>query len=793
MERVFHQITAELGVRFSQVKAVVNLLSDGATVPFIARYRKEATGALNDAQLRDIEERLHYLSELEARKETILKSIQEQGKLTQELERSIKEATKKTILEDLYLPYRPKRRTKGQIAIEAGLEPLANTLYETPDAIPEHTAEHYIDQEKGIEDVKAALEGAKYVLIERFSESAVLVGEVRAYLQKEAWLNSRVIEGKQEKANKFSDYFEYSGLMNAMPSHRVLAILRGQKEGYLKLSLTLGPKREHVKEDVHLCEIMIAKVWNIEHQGRPADDWLASVVRWTWRVKLLPHMETDLIGCMRQNAEKQAIQVFANNLKDLLLAAPAGAKVTMGLDPGLRTGTKVAIVDGTGKLLDHATIYPHAPQNRTVEAQGLLIKLILKHNVDFIAIGNGTASRETDRLIGDLLRQFSNITVRKVLVSEAGASVYSASKLASEEFPDLDVVFRGAVSIARRLQDPLAELVKIEPKSIGVGQYQHDVNQVQLARSLKCVVEDCVNAVGVDVNTASGTLLKYVAGLNGTLADNIVTWRNVNGPFKEREQLMKVERLGNKSYEQSAGFLRIVGGDNPIDCSAVHPESYPVVQRIMTFGQRDIRSLMGNTDFLDSLNAKQFIDEHYGLPTVVDIIAELKKPGRDPRPQFKTVQFKENVAALEDLKPGMILEGVVSNVTNFGAFVDVGVHQDGLVHISSLCNRFVKNPRDIVKTGDIVKVKVLEIECARRRLSLTMRFDEHKFEAAQPAKKPPFKKNTMVPRKKNTLPRKTVAPSRGHRARKPDKVMTPIAKKEGTFAELFANAKKLRK
>ena len=773
MESIFQQIATEINVRPNQVNAAVTLLDEGATVPFIARYRKEVTGSLDDTQLRLLEERLRYLRELEERREIILNSIKEQEKLTPALEASIRQAATKTTLEDLYLPYKPKRRTKGQMAIESGLEPLANSLLNDPTLSPEQTAQPYISEEKGVADVKSALDGAKYILMERFIESADLLGKVRHFLWSEARLSSRLVAGKKDAAKNFTDYFDYDEPLKRVPSHRALAVLRGRKEGFLQLSMTLANEDEL---ESHPCQAMISDEWGIHNEGRLADGWLAEVIRWTWRVKLSPQMETDLFGQVRQAAEEESIKVFAENLKDLLLAAPAGQRATMGLDPGLRTGVKIAIVDSTGKLVDHTTIYPHAPQNKTSEAQGLLVKLILKHNVDLIAIGNGTASRETDRLVADLMKQFPKLTINKVVVSEAGASVYSASELAAREFPDLDVVFRGAVSIARRLQDPLAELVKIEPKSIGVGQYQHDVSQSNLARSLNAAVEDCVNAVGVDVNTASSALLRRVAGLTNTLAENIVSWRDQNGAFKHREQLLDVERMGNKSYEQSAGFLRIMHGENPLDGSSVHPEAYPVVERIATKNQRDIKALIGDAGFLSKVPANEFTDDKFGLPTVIDIIDELKKPGRDPRPEFKTATFKDGVETIADLKPDMMLEGVISNVTNFGAFVDVGVHQDGLVHISSLCNRFVKDPRDVVKAGDVVKVKVLEVDVTRRRVSLTMRLDEQVEQASNSA---------LSKKNHHKKPREKLQKNRQQKSKAPEK--------KGTFADLFANAKQLKK
>ncbi len=782
MESLFHQIAKELNIGTQQVSATVALLDDGSTVPFIARYRKEATDSLDDTQLRKLEERLHYLRELEDRRTTIINSIKDQDKLTPALEKSILNAETKTALEDLYLPYKPKRKTKGQIAIKAGLEPLADTLLNDRSLNPETEAEKYLNQEHNISDVKVALEGAKYILMERFVESAELLGKVRRFLWDNSYLSSRLVTDKKmdkkKEAQKFSDYFSYNELLKRVPSHRALAVLRGRKEGFLTLSLSL-PGIEVT--DTHPCQSMVADHWNIHNEGQPADLWLSEVVRWTWRIKLLPQMETDLIGDVRQSAEDEAIRVFAENLKDLLLASPAGPRVTMGLDPGLRTGVKVAIVDATGKLTDHTTIYPHAPQNRTTEAQGLLVKLILKHQVELVAIGNGTASRETDRLMSDLMKQLPKLSLKKIMVSESGASVYSASELASKEFPDLDVVFRGAVSIARRLQDPLAELVKIEPKSIGVGQYQHDVSQSHLARTLEATVEDCVNAVGVDINMASTALLRRVAGLNTTIAENIVKWRDTNGVFINRSQLLNVERMGNKSFEQSAGFLKIMNGENALDSSAVHPEAYTVVEKIAEKKQCKVEELIGDTTFLANVKAADFTNDAFGLPTVIDIISELKKPGRDPRPEFKTANFREGVEAISDLKPDMVLEGVISNVTNFGAFVDVGVHQDGLVHISSLCNHFVKDPRKVVKAGDVVKVKVLEVDADRRRISLSMRLDEAAFKdkSAPASKKAASKKPTNRKQAKNVRHKKS------QESKKPEKV--------GTFADLFANAKQLRK
>ncbi len=720
MNVIAKRIAEELAVNEAQVTAAVALLDEGATVPFISRYRKEVTGGLDDTQLRTLEDRLRYLRELEERRAAILKSIEEQGKLTPELAAEIGSADTKNRLEDLYLPYKPKRRTKAQIAIEAGLEPLADTLYNDPTQAPEVVAADYIDTEKGVADIKAALDGAKYILMDRFSENADLLEQLRSFLWNDGRMSSRLVEGKEQEGAKFRDYFEHDEPLRDVPSHRALAMFRGRNEGILSLSLKVGDD----EPTSHPCEAMVASFWDIRDHGRPADKWLAEVVRWTWRVKLYTHLETDLMGQLRERAEEEAIQVFAANLKDLLLAAPAGPRATIGLDPGLRTGVKVAVVDATGKVLDHGAIFPHVPQSRTAEAAATLLKMIRKYEVQLIAIGNGTASRETERFVKELLKAQPDLNVTPVVVSEAGASVYSASEYAAREFPDLDVTIRGAISIARRLQDPLAELVKIDPKSIGVGQYQHDVSQTALARSLDAVVEDCVNAVGVDVNTASPALLTRISGLNQTLASNIVEFRNQNGAFRNREQLKKVSRLGEKTFEQAAGFLRVMNGDNPLDASAVHPESYQVVEKIVAKTGRNIKSLIGDSAFLRSLKPAEFADERFGLPTVTDIIRELDKPARDPRPEFRTATFMEGVEDIKDLQPGMILEGTVTNVTAFGAFVDIGVHQDGLVHISALSKTFVKDPRDVVKAGDIVKVKVMEVDVPRKRIGLSMRLDD---------------------------------------------------------------------
>ena len=727
MNSINQRIAAELSAMASgqvlaqQVAAAVTLLDEGSTVPFIARYRKEVTGSLDDTQLRYLEERLRYLRELDERRASILASIDEQGKLTAELTREINLAETKTRLEDLYLPYKQKRRTKGQIALEAGLGELADALFNDPTLNPETEAARFVDTDKGVADAKAALEGAKYILMERFAEDASLLEKLRSFLKQEATLSARLVPGKEQEGAKFSDYFEHDEPLRSAPSHRALAIFRGRNEGVLSASLKVG---EELPGSMHPCEGMIGERFGIASQGRAADKWLGEVVRWTWKVKLYTHLETDLFGELREQAESEAINVFARNLHDLLLAAPAGPRATLGLDPGLRTGCKVAVVDATGKLLDTATVYPHVPHKRWDETLAVLGKLCAKHRVELIAIGNGTASRETDKLAIELIRLLPELKMTKVMVSEAGASVYSASELAAREFPELDVSLRGAVSIARRLQDPLAALVKIEPKSIGVGQYQHDVSQLQLARSLDAVIEDCVNAVGVDLNTASAPLLARISGLNSTLAQNIVAHRDAHGAFKTREALKQVPRLGEKTYVLAAGFLRVMNGDNPLDASAVHPETYPLVQRIAADTGRDIRSLIGDSGFLRKLDPKQFTDETFGLPTVTDILKELDKPGRDPRPEFKTAEFQDGVESLKDLKPGMILEGVVTNVTNFGAFVDIGVHQDGLVHISALSEKFVKDPYEVVKAGDIVKVKVMEVDIPRNRVGLSMRMSD---------------------------------------------------------------------
>jgi len=738
-EQINAQIAEELSARPEQILAAVNLLDEGATVPFIARYRKEVTGGLDDTQLRNLESRLTYLRELEDRRDVILKSIKEQEKLTPELEKAILAADNKTRLEDLYLPYKPKRRTKGEIAKEQGLEPLADQLFNDPSLDPETTTEAFINSE--VLDTKAALDGAKYILMERFAEDADLLNKIRRYLRQTAHLESKVIDGKQKEGAKFQDYFEHSELAVKTPSHRLLAMLRGRNEGVLQLTLNADPEQEAPVRESH-CESIIAQHFDLNFNQKPADKWLKTVVQWTWKIKVAMSTENELLTELRDNAEAEAIRVFAKNLSDLLMAAPAGAKTTIGIDPGFRTGCKIAVVDATGKLLDTATIFPHEPQNHWDKSMRTIEHLARTHKAELIAVGNGTASRETDKLAAEVIKKAPELSMSKIMVSEAGASVYSASEFAANEFPDLDVSIRGAVSIARRLQDPLAELVKIEPKSIGVGQYQHDVSQSSMSKSLDAVVEDCVNAVGVDLNTASIPLLTRVSGLNKTLATNIVRFRDEHGGFSNRKDLKKVERLGPKAFEQCAGFLKIANGDNPLDASSVHPEAYPVVTRIIESNQVAVNDVIANSEFLSRLAANDYIDETFGLPTVEDIIKELEKPGRDPRPEFKTATFKEGVEELKDLKTNMILEGVVTNVTNFGAFVDIGVHQDGLVHISSLTDKFVSDPAEVVKAGDIVKVKVLDVDVPRKRISLTMRMDEKaQTKAPQNERKSPTKQN----------------------------------------------------
>ncbi|GIG67889.1 uncharacterized protein HNR73_005463 [Phytomonospora endophytica] len=721
-----NRIADELGVAARQVHAAVDLLDGGSTVPFIARYRKEATGALDDAQLRTLEERLGYLREMEQRRTAILESVREQGKLTEELEAQIRAAETKARLEDIYLPYKQKRRTKAQIAREAGLEPLADSLLGEPDQDPTAAAESFVDGERGVADAAAALDGARAILSERFSEDADLLGDLRELMWTRGRLVAKVRDGKETDGAKFSDYFDFAEPFTKLPSHRILAMFRGQKEDVLNVELDpepedLDPAAGRVVTEY---ETRVAQRFGISQRGRAADAWLGETVRWAWRTRILSHLGIDLRMRLREAAEDASVGVFAANLRDLLLAAPAGTRATMGLDPGFRTGVKVAVVDATGKVVAHHTIYPHVPRNAWDESIEILAKLAEKYGVELIAIGNGTASRETDKLAGDLIKRHARLKLTKIVVSEAGASVYSASAYASAELPELDVSIRGAVSIARRLQDPLAELVKIDPKSIGVGQYQHDLAEFKLSRSLDAVVEDCVNAVGVDVNTASAPLLTRVSGIGETLAKNIVAHRDANGPFANRRALQKVPRLGPKAYEQCAGFLRVPGGDDPLDASSVHPEAYPVVHRILATAGTDIGGLIGNNLVLRKLKPSDFTDDTFGVPTVTDILAELEKPGRDPRPEFKAATFAEGVDTMADLRPGMILEGQVTNVAAFGAFVDVGVHQDGLVHVSALSDRFVSDPREVVKSGDIVRVKVLEVDVARKRISLTLRLDD---------------------------------------------------------------------
>ena len=727
------RLATELNASAGQIAAAVRLLDDGATVPFIARYRKEATGGLDDGQLRLLDERLGYLRELEERRTAVIESVREQGKLDDALEHALRSADTKQALEDLYLPYRKKRRTKAMIAREAGIGPLAERLLADPRLDPLREAAGHLNADAGFADAKAVLDGARQILMEHFAEDAALLAELRAYLGEHGMLASTVIDGKAQEGAKFRDWFDFREALSRVPSHRALAMLRGRNEGVLRLSLGLDsdPVDADAEGVPNPCEGRIAARFGIRDEGRPADRWLRDTVRWAWRVKLSLHLELELISALRERAEQEAIRVFGDNLHDLLLAAPAGPRPTMGLDPGLRTGVKVAVVDGTGKLLDTATIHPHEPRRDWDGAIATLAALAGRHRVDLVAIGNGTASRETDRLVAELIGQHPPLGLTRVVVSEAGASVYSASELAAREFPDIDVSLRGAVSIARRLQDPLAELVKIDPRSIGVGQYQHDLSQPALARRLDAVVEDCVNAVGVDVNTASAALLGRVSGLNASLAANIVAHRDSHGPFRTRRALLAVPRLGERTFEQAAGFLRIMDGDDPLDASAVHPESYPVVERILARLGRGARELIGDSRALAALDPQSFTDERFGLPTVRDILAELDKPGRDPRPEFRAARFREGVEKPADLSPGMQLEGVVTNVTNFGAFVDIGVHQDGLVHISAMSERFVRDPRELVKAGDIVRVKVVEVDTVRKRIALTMRLKE-----AAPATRP---------------------------------------------------------
>ncbi|ELA7570125.1 MULTISPECIES: Tex family protein [unclassified Vibrio] len=771
-QAICRMIAQELNVRPEQVNAAVTLIDDGNTVPFIARYRKEVTGGLDDTQLRTLDSRLSYLREMDDRRQTILKSIQEQGKLTPELEQEIAQADSKTRLEDLYLPYKPKRRTKGQIAIEAGLEPLADQLWNHPQTEPESEASKYLDADKGVADTKAALDGARAIIMERIAEDANLLEKIRGHLNRNAEMGARVVEGKEQEGEKFKDYFNHNEPLSKVPSHRALAMLRGRNEGFLTLAMNADPEQEEGARQSY-CETIIADHYGVTLSSAPADTWRKQVISWAWRIKVSMHMETELMGAMKERAEIEAIEVFATNLKDLLMAAPAGPRATLGLDPGLRTGSKIAIVDPTGKVLATETIYPHPPQKQYDKSAQIVDQLVRKYNVDLIAIGNGTASRETDSFVADVIKR-GNLKVQKIIVSEAGASVYSASELAAKEFPNMDVSLRGAVSIARRLQDPLAELVKIDPKSIGVGQYQHDVSQSMLAKRLDAIVEDCVNAVGVDVNTASAALLTRVAGLSSTIAQNIVDFRDENGRFEARTTLKKVPRLGPKAFEQCAGFLRIMDGKNPLDASAVHPEAYPVVKAISEKNNKDIKALIGDSSFLKGLHAVDYTDDNFGVPTITDIIKELDKPGRDPRPEFKTATFAEGVNSVSDLEPGMILEGVVSNVANFGAFVDIGVHQDGLVHISALTDRFVSDPREVVKAGDIVKVKVMEVDVQRKRIGLSMRMNDE-----------PGQDNRS--QRSSAAPRRNDQPQRRQPRRDDSSSNSAMG---GAFAAAFAKAKK---
>ena len=756
---IYRQIAEELGVREQQVEATVGLLDGGATVPFVARYRKEVTGALDDAQLRTLEERLNYLRELEERRTAILNSVREQGKLDASLETAILAADSKGRLEDIYLPFKPKRRTKAEIAKEAGLEPLADLLLGQPENDPQTVAAPFVDADKEVADVAAALDGARAILVERFAEDADLIGALREQMWSNGLIASNVRRGKKTEGEKFKDYFDFSEPLTKLPSHRILAMFRGEKEEILDLQMLPEPLSA-TPAAFSPYELKIMQRFAIAERGRPGDRWLTETARWAWRTKILIHLNIDLRMRLWTAAEQEAIRVFASNLRDLLLAAPAGARVTMGLDPGFRSGVKVAVVDATGKVVATTTIYPHEPARRWDEALAALGKLAQLHRVELIAIGNGTASRETDKLAVDLVKLLPDLKISKIVVSEAGASVYSASAFASEELPELDVTLRGAVSIARRLQDPLAELVKIDPKAIGVGQYQHDLGESKLARSLDAVVEDCVNAVGVDANTASAPLLARVSGIGSGLAQSIVQHRDANGPFKSRKALKEVPRLGPKAFEQCAGFLRISNGDDPLDASGVHPESYPVVRRILAATKSDIKALIGNAEILRQVKPQGFVDDSFGLPTVTDILRELEKPGRDPRPTFKAAVFKEGVETLKDLKPGMILEGAVTNVAAFGAFVDIGVHQDGLVHISAMSKTFIKDPREVVKSGDIVKVKVLQVEVARKRISLTLRLDEPAGSKTEPAARGAPRTNSRASTKPSAS-RKAQEPSGG--------------------------------
>ncbi|MBK1719412.1 Tex family protein [Thiocystis violacea] len=784
MTSIIETISQELSARPSQVEAAVRLLDEGATVPFIARYRKEATGGLDDIQLRHLEERLGYLRELGERRVAVLKSIEEQGKLTDALQAEILAAQTKQRLEDLYLPFKTKRRTKAQIAREAGLEPLADAILADPTQAPEALAAGYVDPAKAVPDPAAALEGARQILMERFAEDPELTGRLRDYLWEHGLLVSQVLAGKEQEGNKFSDYFDYREAIAKVPSHRALALFRGRDQGVLSLELLAG---EGEDPDA-ICRGLIAARFEVRQQGRPGDAWLVETVRKAWRIKLMTRLDLELKGRLMESAEEEAIRVFGLNLKALLLAAPAGRLPTLGLDPGLRTGVKVAVVDATGRVAATDTIYPHVPKNQWDASIARLAILAKTHEVKLVSIGNGTASRETDRLARDLIQRHPELGLKSLVVSEAGASVYSASELASKELPELDVSLRGAVSIARRLQDPLAELVKIEPKAIGIGQYQHDVNQSRLARALNAVVEDCVNAVGVDLNTASVPLLAQVSGLNRGLAENIVQFREANGAFRNRKKLMAVPRFGDKAFQQSAGFLRVPDSDEPLDASSVHPEAYPLVRRIVERSGKGIRDLIGDTATLRRLDPKSFTDDQFGLPTVKDILAELEKPGRDPRPEFKTAHFRDGVETLKDLELGMILEGTVTNVTNFGAFVDIGVHQDGLVHISVLADRFVKDPHEVVKSGDLVKVKVMEIDLERKRIALSMRLGESAplaSGAGRQARPPAERDARRTPAKPSPSPSGRSGGKEPRRA--PEE---PAGGLGGALADAFAKARK---
>lgn len=773
-------ISQELSVRTEQVNAAINLLDDGATVPFIARYRKEKTDGLTDTHLRALAQRLDYLRALEERKQVILKNISQQNLLTTQLKQQIEHTENKTLLEDLYLPFKPKRKTKGQIAITAGLAPLADKLFKNWQLSPVQEAKPFIKANTEFTNEEQVLEGVTSILAEQFSEDAQLLQKLRQYLLKNAHITTKLIKNKEQGAQKFKDYFEHSEKLNKVPSHRALAMLRGKNEGFLRLNIDADPHEEKVT--ISNAEHIIIEHYHLRLSNQPAADFLTSVVRFAWKQKLFNSLSTELLGNLREQAESQAINVFAKNLSDVLLAAPAGAKVTMGIDPGLRTGCKLAIIDGTGKLLQHSTIFPHEPQKNWDKSVRTLINLSRQHKVELIAVGNGTGSRETDKLAAEVIKSLneaeSPLNLSKVLVSEAGASVYSASELAANEFPNLDVSIRGAVSIARRLQDPLAELVKIEPKAIGVGQYQHDVSQSQLSESLSHVIEDCVNSVGVELNSASAELLSHVAGLNKTIAKNIVNYRDQNGAFSERKQLLKIPRLGPKAFEQAAGFLRINKGKNPLDASGVHPETYPVVEKIIQQLNNSLNNVMGNKEQLNKVNIEQLANAEFGEVTIKDIITELEKPGRDPRPSFKTATFQTGIEKISDLKVGMVLEGIISNVANFGAFVDIGVHQDGLVHISALTNKFVSDPREIVKAGDIVKVKVMEVDASRKRINLTMRLDDSP--------------TASVPNNKNTTPNKAIKqPSKNQHLTKPKtKPAVANAAMGNAFADAFSKLKK---